>query len=106
LRAVDGSARKGGSWGLCTLGRRKRAFVAACLVAFAAAGAAGPARACDAAPSAAGTAGSPAGAQGMGIHRDVPERHAARPAARSRPAHDSRAAPSALVTLHETRRFR
>jgi hypothetical protein len=48
----------------------KRAFVAAWLVALAAAGGAGPARACDAASGAATTSGGSMAAQGMVVHRD------------------------------------
>jgi hypothetical protein len=80
----------------------KRAFVAAWLVALAAAGAAGPSRACDAAPGTARTAG----AQGTVIHRDPANGKPTVQPPDTAPHAAREVAPSALVALRETRRLR
>ena len=72
------------------------------MVALAAAGVAGPARAGDAAPGAAASSVTPVGTQSMVVHRDPATGKLGVPPPETAPFAVRQAAPSALVALPET----
>jgi hypothetical protein len=80
----------------------KRAFLVAWLVALAAAGVAGPARAGDAAPGTAATCVTPVGTQGMIVHRDPATGTLGVPPPDTAPSAVRKAVPPPPVALPET----